>query len=495
MHCISPLLLLALLLCYSATLVSGSRKGAHQLHFIKEPESQLSRADGSRINFICNAHPPEATIKWLRNGSIIKNDDYEWIKVNGNKLILQVTKSFHGSSPHNHSHSVASSNEVYQCLAELGNLRIVSQPAKLIIGELNAFESPENSQDKTLTVIAGNTAVVPCDLPPGVPFVISEFEFGNMTIATSYDRYRLVPSGSLQIFHAKPIDSGAYRCVANNPYLAEKVYAHHFVNLKVIRHRHIPASERNKISWEVTPKKVTSSILGQNITIECVAKGHPNPKIYWERLNGQLDKERNHIDGGNLHITTLGKSDEGTYVCVASNGKHTLRAETNLEVSEIPQIVNSEPYEVLDVDEGHDLELFCEAKGFPRPFITWLHNGYIINNGQGPQNMFAFKNDDTVLMIRNANANHSGILQCFMTNQLGSTYSIKLVNHRGSQSEQMPSREDNEDLFLNADDDGEAGGTFEIRNGNHNGFDTTLANRAKKRKHKNMKLIPPNNPV
>lgn len=188
MHCISPLLLLALLLCYSATLVSGSRKGAHQLHFIKEPESQLSRADGSRINFICNAHPPEATIKWLRNGSIIKNDDYEWIKVNGNKLILQVTKSFHGSSPHNHSHSVASSNEVYQCLAELGNLRIVSQPAKLIIGELNAFESPENSQDKTLTVIAGNTAVVPCDLPPGVPFVISEFEFGNMTIATSYGR-------------------------------------------------------------------------------------------------------------------------------------------------------------------------------------------------------------------------------------------------------------------------------------------------------------------
>lgn len=482
--------------------------------------------------------------------------------MNGNKLILKVNKSFHSKSEQNHSHSVASSNEVYQCLAELGNFRIVSQPAKLIIGELKAFDSPENSQDRALTVIAGNTAVIPCDLPQGVPFVISEFEFGNLTIAQSYgkcssalclkhfsnpfsftDRYRLVPSGSLQIFHAKPIDSGSYRCVANNPYLAEKVYAHHFVSLKVIRHRHVPASERNKISWEVTPKKITSSILGQNITIECAAKGHPTPKIYWERQSGQLDKERNHIDGGNLHITTLGKADEGTYICIASNGKHTLRAETNLEVSEIPQIVNSEPYEVLDVEEGHDLELSCESSSYPRPFITWLHNGYIINNGQGPQNLFAFKSDDTVLLIRNANSNHSGILQCFMTNQLGSTYSIKMVNvrsvssgdsapspspsspssssattahsdpsvpasvfaghpkpHRGSTSEQMPAnREDNEDLFLNNDDDGETGGTFEIRNGNNNhNFDQTLTinnNRGKKRKQKNMKLIPPNNPV
>src|SRR5699024_3556389 len=159
---------------------------SNRLRIITEPESQLSRADGSRATFKCVASPPEATIKWLRNGSIIKNDEYEWIKVNGNKLVLKLNKSLRSNSSEL-SQLATSSNEVYQCLAQLGSQVIVSQPAKLIIAELHPFAQHEN---KTVTVIAGNTAVIPCDLPQGVPFVISEFEFGNITIVRSYGKLR-----------------------------------------------------------------------------------------------------------------------------------------------------------------------------------------------------------------------------------------------------------------------------------------------------------------
>ena len=166
-----------------------------RLQFTSEPVSQLSRADGSRVIFKCNASPPEANIKWLRNGSIIKDDEYDWIKVHGNKLILKLQKSLQNSYNKNKNasndpisfQSASSPNEVYQCLAELNNQVIVSQPAKLIMAELHSFDHHENI---TVTVIAGNTAVIPCDLPQGVPFVISEFEFGNMTIAQSYGNIR-----------------------------------------------------------------------------------------------------------------------------------------------------------------------------------------------------------------------------------------------------------------------------------------------------------------
>ena len=115
-----------------------------------------------------------------------QNDEYEWIKVNGNKLVLKLNKSLRSNSSEL-SQLATSSNEVYQCLAQLGSQVIVSQPAKLIIAELHPFAQHEN---KTVTVIAGNTAVIPCDLPQGVPFVISEFEFDNITIVRSYGKLR-----------------------------------------------------------------------------------------------------------------------------------------------------------------------------------------------------------------------------------------------------------------------------------------------------------------
>src|SRR5699024_10554289 len=212
-------------------------------------------------------------------------------------------------------------------------------------------------------------------------------------IFSALDCYRLVPSGSLQIWHAKASDSGAYRCMAFNPFLSVRMFAHYSVTLKVVKPRH--AHHMRDLHFVVKPKEITSSILGSNITIECVANGHPNPQISWKRIGSKLPKERFMEDNGNLHLTTLEKGDEGTYVCHAISDKGSISASTSLEVSEIPQIVNNEPYEVLDIGEGQDLELACEAKGFPKPFITWLHNGYIMDSKDLSSNAFEFNSDET----------------------------------------------------------------------------------------------------
>lgn len=149
-----------------------------RLKFIDEPESKLTAADGSRIVFKCSASPAEATIKWLRNGVVIERNQFEGIKMAGNKLIVKLQKNI----PSNDSQL----DEIFQCSAGLNGQMIMSQPAKLIIAELAAFEPQDNV---TVNVISGNTAVIPCNLPRGFPFVISEFQYKNLTISRSHSKF------------------------------------------------------------------------------------------------------------------------------------------------------------------------------------------------------------------------------------------------------------------------------------------------------------------
>ncbi|KAJ6222763.1 hypothetical protein RDWZM_001308 [Blomia tropicalis] len=532
-----------LLLC-SVTVCLVECANEHSLlRLNSEPVSQLSRADGSRVQFKCSASPPQATIKWLRNGVVMKAEqEPEWIKMHSNKLVLKLQRSSHGNTSELLSGLpfTPPPNETYQCLAELNGQVIVSQPAKLIIAQLNSFEHQSNH---TLIVVAGNTAVIPCQLPYSMPAAISEFEFNNITIARSYDRYRLVPSGSLQIFNAKPSDSGAYRCVAHNPFLQEKVYADYFVILKVIKPRHAQMADKLQLHFVVSPKETTGVILGQNITIECVASGHPTPKIIWSKVHGDLPKSRSMVDGGNLHITTLEKDDEGIYTCTASNSKSTITTNTNLEIFEIPQIGNNDPYEEVFIDEGQDYDLLCEANGTPKPFITWLHNGFEIDLNEVPRDTYVFTPGSPTIKIVKASQNlHGGIYQCFATNTLGSTYSIKIVNvrspidttsngnsnrvdpsssssssssstqtsasvYRGGNAkhrnvhEHKLSRESSEkgNVFIDHDRDLDESAAHEEANGNHHHHHHHHNNHKgqnKKGKHsKNAKLIPPHNPI
>ena len=47
-------------------------------------------------------------------------------------------------------------------------------------------------------------------------------------------RYKILPSGNLQISKVRQVDQGAYRCISVNPITAQKKIAQHVVNLRVI---------------------------------------------------------------------------------------------------------------------------------------------------------------------------------------------------------------------------------------------------------------------
>lgn len=275
------------------------------------------------------------------------------------------------------------------------------------------------------------------------------------------------------------------------------MFANHVVNLKIIKPKHA-TSDLKKLKFTLEPKQQITAILGSNITLECAVNGFPLPKISWTKMNGELPKSRTFIDNGNIIITTVQKEDEGIYCCNAFNSKITLDVNTELKIYEMPQIVNDD-YEVIEMEKGQNYELHCNAKGQPKPLISWLHNGYFIDSQI--TNEVIFEEDGSVIKIFNSNPqSHSGIFQCFATNELGTTYAIKVIQFKSASDLMDTSKfieSHKKDHFsLNSDDNFDPSEFSEHNYNSFNNEEIKLNNNhgGKKKKNKDLKLIPPSKP-
>ncbi|XP_059931631.1 cell adhesion molecule 2-like isoform X1 [Gadus macrocephalus] len=117
-----------------------------------------------------------------------------------------------------------------------------------------------------------------------------------------------------------------------------------------------PALERPYQTTEVlevhyAPRlDITASLIvpqeGQYLKLECVSTGNPIPEpVLWSKDGGELpDVERMIVEGLELTITTLNKTDNGTYGCRASNHLGSSSAEFILFVygTQSPRDTDSE---------------------------------------------------------------------------------------------------------------------------------------------------------
>ncbi|XP_076323511.1 interference hedgehog-like isoform X2 [Tachypleus tridentatus] len=380
--------------------------GETELSFRREPTSTMVEPGMNRAVFRCSVAPSGAKISWMLNGQFVDSSvEYLKFKDNGKKLIVAlpiVDKWTHQWLAKQQS----SGEDLFQCIGSYEGKSLVSRPAKLIVPELRSFPQQENIR---VSVKTGNVAVIPCDPPQGVPRVITQFMFNNKKIDKSKDRYILMPSGDLQILDVKTTDSGAYQCIANNPFLGEMVKANHEVILEV--------KDTVDISppvLSVTPVPTTSVVLGSNVTLECAADGNPPVEISWSKNGGRLPHRRHYQDAGNLLLFGVLEQDKGTYKCSAKNDVGLASAETKLEVQEIPVIVQAPEYK--RVNEGEDAELQCVAQGYPALSITWINNGKLVSGNH------LVKNKGRTLVLKKVTRQQAGIYQCFATNELDSTY-------------------------------------------------------------------------
>lgn len=121
---------------------------------------------------------------------------------------------------------------------------------------------------------------------------------------------------SLQFQVDKRDDGVAYTCSVehvslSNPYMTTEVLEVHYApHLEITHSLNIPQE-------------------GQYLKMECVSIGNPIPEaVLWSKDGGELpDIDRMIVEGRELTITTLNKTDNGTYRCEASNHLGTSSAE------------------------------------------------------------------------------------------------------------------------------------------------------------------------
>ncbi|XP_044207348.1 basement membrane-specific heparan sulfate proteoglycan core protein isoform X2 [Thunnus albacares] len=255
-------------------------------------------------------------------------------------------------------------------------------------------------------VRVGESASFRCRVYSGEEPVRLEWKLANNQPLP--DNVKVGPDGSvLTITNARPVNHGAYRCVASNLY----GITHTIVSLIV---KESPVAT-------VTPVGPVRIRVGEPINLECQASGEPRPSVSWHRLDSNrktmlsspVPMESNAV----MQILVARPEDSGMYVCTARNNEGT--TETKVEViveggSQVPSVPRaSVPDPLMVVVEGQTTTLHCEAHGFPSPTITWSKlrsplpwRHKVVNNS---------------LVLPGVGRQDSGEYICTATNNMGTT--------------------------------------------------------------------------
>jgi len=251
----------------------------------------------------------------------------------------------------------------------------------------------------------------PVPLSQGSALIITDTRF-SMRYDTASSTY------TLQIKDVQRPDEGVYQC--------QVIVA---INNKVAKH--VPL---NVIEPPIIADNSTRSVVVQENSpaeLICHALGSPTPAVSWRRQNNAILPTGGIQYRGNvLKIHSVKKEDRGTYYCVADNGVGK-PAQRNVAVEvEFPPSMDGGG----DVSQavGYSVELVCHVEAYPRPTITWIHEGiqlstnqlYVVDNGFTTADDFT----ETSVRIKKMGRRQLGKYYCRAQNKLGSAEREFLVS-------------------------------------------------------------------
>jgi len=246
----------------------------------------------------------------------------------------------------------------------------------------------------------------PVPLSQGSALIITDTRF-SMRYDTASSTY------TLQIKDVQRPDEGTYQC--------QIIVA---INNKVARHVALNVIEPPIIADNST----RSVVVQENAPAEliCHALGSPTPAVSWRRQNNAILPTGGIQYRGNvLKIHSVKKEDRGTYYCVADNGVgKPAQRNVAVEVEFPPSVEYGGGGGDVGQALGYSAELVCHVEAYPRPTITWIHEGiqlstnqhYVVDNGFTTADDFT----ETSVRIKKLGRRQMGTYYCRAQNKLGS---------------------------------------------------------------------------
>ncbi|KAG7265216.1 hypothetical protein CRUP_009103 [Coryphaenoides rupestris] len=334
------------------------------------------RVANQRIAFPCPAKGlPKPVIRWLRNGQeLTGSEPGVSILEDGTLLLLSsVSPLDNGEYSCTAANDAGSTEKKYQ-------LKVNVPPV------FRGDDLPGN-----VSVVLSQPTSLSCDVTGSPTPFITWYKDGKVVV--SGNGVQILDRGrTLRLLKASSSDAGGYSCRAIN--IAGSSDKDFFLDVLV------PPS----IIGTASPKDL-SSVLNQEISLECKVKGTPFPTIQWYKdRKGQL-----------LRIKSTRLGDQARYQCSVTNAAGKLVKDFNLSVYVPPSIKGSNVTTEVKAVLHTLVTLECEARGVPVPAVTWYRQGQAVLSSRQAQ----YVERGRYLKIPRAQGSDAGRYTCRVTSVAG----------------------------------------------------------------------------
>ncbi|XP_047234481.1 neural cell adhesion molecule L1.1-like isoform X4 [Girardinichthys multiradiatus] len=398
-----PLILLPLsfLLAQGAISIPEHLQTPPSLTVVPAAVTAFSRED---IILTCEASGnPTPHIRWVKDGAQFGREQKGSGKVNASEYGKEAPlESFAG---------------FYQCFASNDLGTAMTQTVKVIV-EPHPFIPKENELTKTAFV--GQSIILTCNPPKrSTPPRIYWMGTGMVHIPQN-ERVMIGLDGNLYFSNLVMDDSREdYNCYAQ--YTSARTIIHPTaVKLTVQSSNDVSQEKGPHFLQPQDSHNVVPALRGQTVTLECIPKGLPTPKVEWQKTDGVLKTTSASLNNSArwLHFKSITEDDDGEYKCRAHNIHGNATRSFTITVKAAPYWTKQSPD--LKYAPGETVRLDCLAKGNPDPTITWRINGEPLTGGTAVDEDSRRTVTSSALILRDVVLSDTAVYQCEATNVHGS---------------------------------------------------------------------------
>ncbi|XP_063796284.1 hemicentin-1 isoform X2 [Pseudophryne corroboree] len=347
---------------------------------------------GSRIKLKCSATGyPQPQLLWMHNDMFVRFSNRYILTEDGSFIIKNALDKDSG---------------IYTCLAT--NAAGTDSQASILV----YIDAPVvRVFQKEMLVAAETETMMQCETT-GVPKPQVHWFKGDVKLSTSSRMSIDDHLGTLRIKTTLYSDEGEYTCVAIN----EAGKANGKVILRV----------GSAPVFTESPSDIAMDI-GSDVTLLCTARGFPEPKIKWRKLNHTSKHSKPLMYNqrtGTLHITNLWVGDEGTYLCEAENQFGKIKSQITVTLTGLVIPVIGESPSVVNVIEGNQITLPCVIlAGNPLPVRQWVKNNILLVSTP-----YVSVRTDGSLHLESVHLKDGGEYVCTVTNAVGASRKETTLN-------------------------------------------------------------------